>query len=237
MNHAVVYRNKQTEPVNQRKRFVCQRKTRMINFIKDFELFTATTKRDLINILNSEHPVDSNTEHDLLSISAVGKERMGVYVNEHMLPLPTIGPKKRRKRSRKLATSTHKSTTTREGKRRENELTNITKSAMSILQAHGITEQTSPYPLAIADIHGNKRSSPKSQFFNTLSGSIQFDKVVSSTCPILVNPPFDLSVIVDLTSCTCHLHHLSPHSLSTSNYYGNKRLQSTYYTIEPFISM
>ena len=38
---------------------------------------------------------------------------------------------------------------------REHELTNIARNARSILQAPGMTAQTSQYPLAIADIHGH----------------------------------------------------------------------------------
>ena len=69
---------------------------------------------------------------------------------------------------------------------------------MSILQAHGITAQTSPYPLALADIHENMHSSPKSQFLASLSSSVQFDKVVCTACGILSSPPRDLGVIIDL---------------------------------------
>ena len=123
-------------------------------------------------------------------ISALGRERMERFVEEYMLPL-SIGPKKRKKRLGKLATFTNKPSNTREGKRREQELSNIAKNAMSILQANGIAAQTSPYPLAIADIHGNMymRSTPKSQFLTCLSSHIQFDKVVSTTCNILLHPP------------------------------------------------
>lgn len=43
------------------------------------ELFSNTTDRDLIN---SKHRVDSNTAHDLLSISAVRNERKDAHVNK-----------------------------------------------------------------------------------------------------------------------------------------------------------
>ena len=69
---------------------------------------------------------------------------------------------------------------------------------MEILQAHGITAQTCPYPLAISDIHGNMRSSQKSQFLTTLTRCINFDQAVSTTCPLVLNPPPDLVVIIDL---------------------------------------
>lgn len=39
---------------------------------------------------------------------------------------------------------------------------------MQILQEHGITAQTSPYPLAIADIHGQMRQAKKSEFVNVI---------------------------------------------------------------------
>lgn len=123
---------------------------------------------------------------------------MEQYIHQYILPLPTTGPKKRRKRSRKLATFTHKSSTKQENKSREKELNNIAKNAMEILQAHGITAQTSPYPLAISDIHGNARSSPKSQFLTTLTQCIKFDQAVSNTCPLILNPTQDLVVVIDL---------------------------------------
>ena len=209
---SLVYRYKQTEPVQQRKRFICQRTTRMINLVKDVPLFTISeTETALTNFLSIEQKVDSNVAQDLLSITQVGSARLDLFLKEYVLPLPT-GPRKRRKRLRKLATFTHKSPTTREGKRREQELSNIAKNAMSILQAHGITAQTSPYPLAIADIHGNMRSSPRSQFLATLSNCLQFDKVVSTTCSIISSPPRDLGVIIDLLY---FIHMPPPPSVST----------------------
>jgi len=68
---------------------------------------------------------------------------------------------------------------------------------MSILQAHGITAQTSPYPLAIADIHGNMHYSPKSQFLASLSSCIQFEQGVSTTWRIRSLPPRDIGRTVD----------------------------------------
>lgn len=94
---------------------------------------------------------------------------MEEFICQYILPLATTDTRKCRKRSRKLATFTHKSSTKQESKTREKELNNIAKNAMEILQAHGITAQTCPYPLAISDIHGHghghMQSSPKSQFF------------------------------------------------------------------------
>ena len=222
---SLLYRHKQTEPTHQRKRFICQRTTRMLEAMKDVPLFnTTTTTTALSNILCSEHKVDTNTAQDLLSISEVGNERMRSFVQEYILPLPTGGPRKRSKRHRKLLTFTHRSKTTREGKRREQELTNIAKNAMSILQANGITAQTSPYPLAIADIHGQMHSSPKSQFLTSLSSCIQFDKVVSTSCPILSSPPHDLSVIVDLLY---FIHMPPPPSVITFHDYFHLLWQQT----------
>lgn len=91
----MVYMNKQNEPVQQRKRYICQRTTRMMDVMKESDLFSTSTTRALSNVLSDDYRVDSNTVQDLLSISTVGNERMGMYV-----PLPTTGPKKRRKRAR-----------------------------------------------------------------------------------------------------------------------------------------
>ena len=52
--------------------------------------------------------------------------------------------------------------------------------------------------LAIADVHGNMHSSPKSQFLTSLSNCVQFDKVVSTTCSILSSLPRDLGIITDV---------------------------------------
>ena len=81
---------------------------------------------------------------------------------------------------------------------REQELTNIAKNAMEILQANRICTQTSPYPLAIADIQGNMRSTQKSKFLETLTQCLHFDQAVTDVCPLLSQPPQDLCVIIDM---------------------------------------
>ena len=50
---SLLYRNKQTVPVDHRKRYTCQRTARMINLMKDIPLFassTATTPHYILNI-------------------------------------------------------------------------------------------------------------------------------------------------------------------------------------------
>ena len=139
---SLTYRYKQTEHAERAKRFVCQRTTRMINLVKDISLFVITeTESALANILCIEQKVHSNVAQDLLNITEVGSTRRDLFVQEHILSLPT-GPQKLRKRPRKIATFTHKLSTTTKRKGREQELSTI---AMSILQSHGITAQTSPY--------------------------------------------------------------------------------------------
>ena len=92
---ALVYRHKQTEPAHQRKRFICQRTTQMIAFMKDVPLFNVSeTTIPLSNILCSQNKVDTSTAKDLVSISDVGNERMSLFVQEYILPQPTSGPKK-----------------------------------------------------------------------------------------------------------------------------------------------
>ena len=164
--------------------------------LKDVPLFQSSkTTLPLCNPLSNEKkPLDSSTVQDLLSIIQVGNERMQTFINMHILPSPNSGPRKRRKRTHKLATFTHKSHTKTESKRREQEL-NIAKNAMEILQAHKITAQTSPYPLAISDLHREMRSSPKSQ---SLNQCIQFDQVICSMCPLFSNPLPDFAVMIDL---------------------------------------
>ena len=72
----------------------------MINLMKEVPLFIVSkTTKDLCNILCSQHKVDSNAVQDL-SISKVRTERMKVFVQEYIPPLPTTSPRKRRKRLR-----------------------------------------------------------------------------------------------------------------------------------------
>ena len=98
--------------------------------------------KQLCNIIlwNAKQALDSKTIEELLNITSIGTDRMHRFVQEHILPPLTTGP---HKRTRKLATFTHKATTARESKKREQELTNIAKNAMKILQASGICTQTS----------------------------------------------------------------------------------------------
>ena len=221
---SLTYRYKQTESAQKSKRFICQRTTRMINLVKDVSFFNITeTESALANILCIDQKVHSNVAQDLLNIIQVGSTRRDLFVQEHILASPT-GPQKRRKRPRKLATFTYKPSTTAEGKRREQELSTIAKNAMSILQSHGITAQTSPYPLAIADMQGNMRSSPKSQFLASLSSCIKFDQAVSTTCAILSSPPRDLGVIIDLLY---FIHMPPPPSVSTFHDYFQLLWQQT----------
>ena len=123
---------------------------------------------------------------------------MQLFIKQHILTPQTTGPRKRHKRMCKLATFIFKATTVRESKKREQELTNITKNAMEIRQANRICTQTSPYPLAMADIQGNMRSSQKSKFLDTLTQCLQFDQAVTGACPMLTHPPQDPCVIIDM---------------------------------------
>ena len=131
----LLFRNKQWEPALHRKRYVCQRTTKMITMLEDVVLFNVSkTKIPLCNPLSNEKKtLDSSTVHDLLNIMKIGTDRMEEFICQYILPLPTTGPRKRRKRSRKLATFTHKSSTKQESKTREKELNNIAKNAMEIL--------------------------------------------------------------------------------------------------------
>ena len=96
----------------------------MIDLVKDVPFFIISeTAKALTNILCIEQKVDTHVAQDLLSITQVGSTRRDLFVREYILPLPT-GPRKRRKRLRKLATFTHKPSTTREGNKREQELSN-----------------------------------------------------------------------------------------------------------------
>ena len=122
----------------------------------------------LHNVLCDTIKLDSHVIQDLLTITEVGLERTKTFVSEYVLPSPQPGPRKQRKRTRKLATFTRSSVTASESKKRENELTDIAKNAMTILQENGTTAQTCSYPLAIADFCGQMRSSSKSQFLKTL---------------------------------------------------------------------
>lgn len=144
----------------------------MYEALTDIKFFQSSKSLiPLCNLLSSTTKIDSHAVQDLLSITKVGIERMKLFITEYILPPPNPGPRKRRKRTRKLATFSRKSSTASETKRREKELSEIAKNAMTILQANGIAAQTCAYPLAIADINGRMRSSQKSHAVpsNTLS--------------------------------------------------------------------
>ncbi len=70
---------------------------------------------------------------------------------------------------------------------------------MQILQKHGIAAQTSLYPLALADIHGNMRKANKSDFLNLLKKVPQFLPAFLDSCPHLDQPSTysDICVVVD----------------------------------------
>ena len=113
------FRNKQKETVSYRKRHLCQRTTRMINMLSDVSLFNqSTTKSSLCNPLSNDKKktLDSSTIHDLLNIFKIGSERMEQFISQYILPPPSTGPRKRRKRNRKLATFTRRVSTKRERK-------------------------------------------------------------------------------------------------------------------------
>ena len=92
-----LYTNK--EPSQYKKRYVCQRTTQMTTMLNDVTLFQISdTPTQLCSILTSnKRSLDSKTIEDLLTIASIGTE-------EHVLPPSTTGPRKRRKRTRKLAT-------------------------------------------------------------------------------------------------------------------------------------
>ena len=216
----MLYRNKQKEASQYRKRYVCQRTVRMMATLKDVMLFQISdTPKQLCNILwKDKRQLDSKTTDDLLNIAAIGTERMQLFIKQHTLPPQTTGPRKRRKRTPKLATFTFKATTVRESKKREQELTNIAKNAMEILQANRICTQTSPYPLAMADLQGNMRSSQKSKFLDTLTQCLQFDQAVTDACPMLTHPPQDLCVIIDMLY---YIHMPPPPNVTTFDEFFN----------------
>ena len=171
-----IFRNKQKDPIQYRKRFVCQRTSKMITMLRDVSLFQLSETTLLLC-----NPLSNEKKSPGFDYCTGSPERTKEFLCTYILPSPTPGPRKQRKRTRKLATFTYKSSTKRESKRREKELNNIAKNAMEILQAHKITAHTSPYPLAISDIYGEMRTSAKSQFLKTLTQCIQFDQVIQSS--------------------------------------------------------
>ena len=146
------------------KRYTCQRTAKIIILLENVQLFKLSEGViQLTNIFNSTPiQLDTSCINDLLSFQTVGENRLFTYLKQYVLPTadPASRPK-RRKRLRKLATFSSRPTPAHEQKCRVNELENIARNAMQILQKHGISEQTSPFPQALADIHGNMRVSKK----------------------------------------------------------------------------
>ena len=68
---------------------------------------------------------------------------------------------------------------------------------MAALQANGITSQSSPYPLAIAQMDGTIRQCRKSLFRDALLSHDEFKQAFIHTCPLYTQPSNDLCVIID----------------------------------------
>ncbi len=136
------------------KRFVCQRATILQNFIKDGMLFSSTSpeERTLCNVFSNKPPkLTSEVINDLLNFGQIGLQRMNTFIRQYILTPPREIPPQKKKRSQKLQTFTSKPDTARTKKTKIKQLTEIVKNNMAVLQAHGITTQSSPYPLAISN--------------------------------------------------------------------------------------
>ena len=90
----MLYKNKQKEPSQYKKRYLCQRTAQMITTLKDVTLFQISdTPIQLCNPLcSNKHLLDSKTIEDLLNIASTGIVCMQQFVREHILLLPTTGP-------------------------------------------------------------------------------------------------------------------------------------------------
>ena len=182
----------------QHKRYIC-RTTKILTLLDNVSLFKQSEAIQLTNIFNSTpSQLDTSCINDLLSFQTVGESRLFSYLKGYILPTadPASRPK-RRKRLRKLATFSSRPTPAHEQKRRVNELENIARNAMQILQKHGISEQTSPFPQALADIHGNMRVSKKSDFLTAIQTHSHFLPAFQDNCPLLSQDISDVCVIVD----------------------------------------
>ena len=101
-------------------------------------------------------------------------------MRQYVLEPPKETPQKRKKHPKLETFSTRKQTQrTQEGKVKQ--LSVILKNAMATLQANGITTQSSPYPLAIADINGEMRKSQKKNTFSPES-SLSHERIFSAFC-------------------------------------------------------
>ncbi len=116
-----LYAHKSQEPAHYKKRYVCQRATRISVMLEDIHVFEHHEEESpLCNIISpAKNALDSKSVSDLLSISEIGRDRMVNFIPDYALPPPKPGGRKRRKRSRKLATFTRKVSTNSEAKRRE----------------------------------------------------------------------------------------------------------------------
>ena len=78
----LLFRNKQQESVQYRRRYVCQRTTKMITMLKDVVLFNVSKmKKPLCNpLLNEKKTLDSSTVQDLLNIMKIGTDRMEQFI-------------------------------------------------------------------------------------------------------------------------------------------------------------
>ena len=170
-------------------------------------LFDASS-RILRNIFVDEpKELDSMQRKDLLNIITIGTERLCTFIKQHILHSE---PKTKHKRQ-KIRTFTKTTKTQIQAKSQLRSVTAILKNFRH-LQAAGVSvAQTAPYPLALADINGNMRSSQKSLFRNTVVQLPTLEQMFVSQLPPLEHP----TVLIDLL----YVHMPPPSHINTFEQY------------------
>ena len=91
-----MYAYRQQEPVQYRKRYVCQRATKIQEQLQDITLYAKQSedKRPLRNLLVDDSTLDSKSIDDLLTIEVQGIQRMNGYIENTFL-VPTTEKRKK----------------------------------------------------------------------------------------------------------------------------------------------
>ena len=171
-----------------------------------------SSSRILINVfVDKPKELDSIQRKDLLNMITIGTGRLCTFMKQHIL---CSKPKTKHKRQ-KIRSFTKTTKTQTQAKSQLKSVTAILKNSFGHLQAAGVSvAQTAPYPLPLADINGNMRSSQKSLFRNTVAQLPNLEQMFMSQLPPLERP----TVLVDLL---CYVYMPPPSHINTFEQYVN----------------
>ena len=146
--------------------------------------------KPLLNVFVNKPPtLDYATRKDLLTFDDIGRERLEVSVNHALGVNESLAYKRS-----KLKTFTYKTSTQRQTKTKEKNLSTILSNAFRLIQASSSVVQVSPYPLALSDVEGRMRPSNKSTFRDAMLGHNMMSHLFINACSFGISDPIALYV-------------------------------------------